>query len=77
MSMMWLLAKVAKIRMVASDEWTIHVKSAENAIAIDGSLSSGAIISGSVSDVFRGSVASRINVSDSSMRPTPIKMRYM
>ena len=50
------------------------MRSAAKPMAMDGSLFSGAIISGSVSDVFSGNVTSRMRASESSMKPAPIIM---
>ena len=73
-SMMPLVAKAAKSNMAASDEWMIHVKMAAKAMAMIGSLSRGCIISGSVSDVFNGKVASRIRARESNMKPRPMNI---
>jgi len=70
-----LAASAAKRRMDARDEWMIHVKIAAKAMAMMGSLFSGAIISGKVADVLRGIVASRTRASDRSIRPRPIRIK--
>ena len=69
---MLFVASVAKSSTAAREECMIHVKMAATSMAISGSLCSGCMIRGSVSEFASGDEASFINARDRSIRPRPI-----